>query len=325
MTAVMSPEGPDAGLTWHYGDPLGEQRALADGAGVVDLSNREVVALRGPDGLDLLNRMGSARLAELAIGQTAATYLLDAHGRLAHYLALVRLDPTTVLGWTEPGRGAGLVDYLNQRRFRLAVTAELVPALTVVWQGTPPADQPYRAGLADCLGGYESFVPRADLAATLAGARPAGSWAYTARRIAAGRPRFGIDTDERTIPNELGVPSDEVALDKGCYPGQEAVAKVYNLGRPPRRLVRLQLDGSEERWLDPGQPIRAGDQVVGRAGSMAYHYELGPIALGLVDQSVEDAATVTVDGLAGVIEPVVPRHTERLLPPVTLRQRRRLL
>jgi len=325
MTRVLLTEGADAGLAWHYGDPLGEQRALAAGVGLVDLSNRQVVALRGPAGLDLLERLGSARLGGLPVGGAAATYLLDAHGRLAHRLALVRADQTTILGWTEPGQAQRLVDHLNRVRFRLDVTAESLPDLAVVWQGAAPADATvHRTGRADCLGGYELFVPRASLPGVLAAGRPAGFWAYSARRIAAGSPRFGVDTDDWTIPNELGVPSDDVAVDKGCYPGQETVAKVYNLGRPPRRLVRLLLDGSEERSVNPGAAIELGDQAIGRIGSMAYHYELGPIALGLIDQDIADDATVGVDGLAATIDPVVARQ-ERRAPAVTVRQRRRLL
>ena len=72
----------------------------------------------------------------------------------------------------------------------------------------------------------------------------AGTWAYEALRIAAGRPRLGLDTDHRTIPHELGWIETAVHLSKGCYRGQETVARVHNLGHPPRRLVRLHLDGA---------------------------------------------------------------------------------
>lgn len=329
MARVRLTDGPDAGLAWHYGDPLGEQRCLADGSAVVDLSNRQVIALRGADGLDLLNRLGSAKLAGLPVGAAASTYLLTARGRLAHYLGLVRVDLVTVLGWTEPGDGAGLVDRLNRMRFRLDASAELLPDMAVVWQGTAiptvpqtvpraiPQTAPQRGGVADCLGGREVFLPRPALAQVLAAGRPAGLWAYAARRIAAGHPRFGVDTDERTIPNELGVPSDEVSLDKGCYPGQEAVSKIYHRGRPRRRLVRLLLDGSEERWPNPGAAIQLGGDTIGRAGSIAYHHQLGPIGLGLIDQDSDDAVTVSVDGVAATVEPIVPRTSRPTRPSAT--------
>ena len=76
-------------------------------------------------------------------------------------------------------------------------------------------------------------------------------WAYEALRIAAGVPRIGLDTDHRTIPNEIGLLGVAVHLDKGCYRGQETVARVHTLGRPPRRLVRLHLDGSVDALPAP--------------------------------------------------------------------------
>ncbi|MCL2736747.1 MAG: folate-binding protein [Propionibacteriaceae bacterium] len=344
MTVVFVDSGLDAGLTWHCGDPLREQRWLEDGTAAVDLSNREVVCLTGSDRATLLNLLGTQKVDTLEVSQSSSTYLLDGNGRIVHSLAFV-MTQDAIWGWTEPGHGAALVDHLNRMRFRMDVEARLRPDMTVVWSADPmwgagddgdggaadggaghgdadsdprgrelsvsspkpDSSRPRRSGTPSCLGGYEVFHPRDDVPT---GGRWAGVWAYTARRIAAGVPRFGVDTDARAIPNELGVPSEAVALNKGCYPGQETVAKVYNVGSPPRRLVRLHLDGSEERFLDSGAVltcVSAPDVPIGFLGSMAYHHQLGPIGLGLVKRDTDDDATILADGVPARIEPLVDR------------------
>src|SRR5258708_39550496 len=108
--------------------------------------------------------------------------------------------------------------------------------------------------------GMDVIVPREQLAAAAGelrarGAALAGMWAHEALRIAARRPRFGLDTDHRTIPHEVGWIETAVHLSKGCYRGQETVARVHNLGHPPRRLVFLHLDGSEDRLPAHGDPV----------------------------------------------------------------------
>jgi folate-binding protein YgfZ len=107
-----------------------------------------------------------------------------------------------------------------------------------------------------------------------------------------------------------GLPAPEVPwlrtavhLDKGCYRGQETVARVHNLGRPPRRLVLLHLDGVSEVLAEPGTPVLAGTREVGRVGSVVRHHELGVIALALVKQSVAMDAALTVAGSAAAIDP----------------------
>ncbi|WP_026919646.1 YgfZ/GcvT domain-containing protein [Gordonia shandongensis] len=147
-------------------------------------------------------------------------------------------------------------------------------------------------------------IPETDLVEwwtilTAAGAVPAGMWAYDALRVNALRPRLGLDTDERTIPHEvdwIGGPDEggAVHLDKGCYRGQETVARVANLGRPPRRLVLLHLDGSSSYRPVTGDPVTAGGRTVGRIGTVVDHFENGPIALALVKRSIPVDAELTV-------------------------------
>ncbi|MDR1448745.1 MAG: folate-binding protein [Propionibacteriaceae bacterium] len=342
MTLVRVAEGVDAGLPWHFGDPLAEQRRLDAGDGLVDLSNRDVLRVEGADRLTYLGRLATQRLDQLAPGQSAAAYLLDSKGRLLYDLRLVAAADAVWL-WTEPGRGPALADWLEQRKFRLDVRAVCRPDYAVFWSAGPDgaaaAGEPdgwiVRQG-ADSLGGAEWFAPRADLPALFespaesprraAGplaafqrASRAGVWAWEARRIAAGAPRIGLDTDERALPNELGVPSDAVSLSKGCYPGQETVARIHNLGQPQRQLVRLHLDGSAETFTAPGTPLwqtDGGTEPVGFVGSMAYHWQLGPIALALVQRTVAADAVLVAAGVACSVEPLWATAASRLLRPL---------
>ena len=154
-----------------------------------------------------------------------------------------------------------------------------------------------------------------------AGARMAGSWAHDALRVAARRPRLGADTDERTIPHEvdwIGGPAEQgaVHLDKGCYRGQETVARVHNLGKSPRRLVLLHLDGSSDRRPAIGDPVTAGGRTVGRLGTVIDHYEWGPIALALVKRNVGADAEL----LIGSAEPDTHEPISARIDPDSIRE-----
>ena len=142
-----------------------------------------------------------------------------------------------------------------------------------------------------------------------AGVRPAGVWAYEAHRVAARRPRLGVDTDERTIPHEVGWIGGPgvgaVHLDKGCYRGQETVARVHNLGKPPRMLVILHLDGDADR-PSPGDPLLAGGRAVGRLGTVVDHVDEGAIALALLKRGLPADTALTTGGdvqVSAVIDP----------------------
>ena len=147
-------------------------------------------------------------------------------------------------------------------------------------------------------------------------------WAFEALRIARGEPRLGLDTDHRTIPNEVGWIPSAVHLDKGCYRGQETVARVHTLGRPPRRLTLLHLDGSDNRLPERGAPVTLGGagaaeaKQVGFVGTSARHHELGPIALALLKRNVPVDAELEADGLPAsqevVVDPEVGLHVRPL-------------
>ncbi|MDR0847587.1 MAG: folate-binding protein [Propionibacteriaceae bacterium] len=275
MTAVLLDAGPDAGLAWHHGDPLREQAWMEDGSGVVDLSSLDVLRISGADRLRYLHLLCTASVEGLCAGQSASAYFLDAHGRILWGLVLVETGEE-VWAWTEPGCGAALAEHLEKMKFRLDVSAQVRPDMAVVWVGSligpPQAMGTLRVGPVVCrsvLGGSQIVVPRSQVGEYVGSGRRVGLWAYTALRIAEGIARVGVDTDERTIPNELGVPSSEVSVDKGCYPGQETVAKVRNLGAPPRKLVRLHLDGSGEELPEVGADVWECGADVGVSGSVA--------------------------------------------------------
>lgn len=296
--SVLVEDGIDESLVWHDGNPVAEGRAIEAGAAVVDLSNRDIVEVAGPDRLGWLHSLTSQHLSGLSAGEPTDALVLSPNGHVEHVLSGVD-DGERLLAWTEPGRGAELVEFLDRMRFMMRVEVRLRDDLALAWVGervVVPEGWPSWSW----LGGRAVLRPRD--AALPEGIR-AGTWAFEAHRIAAGVPRIFVDTDHRTIPNEIGLFGTH--LDKGCYRGQETVARVHNLGRPPRRLVLLHLDGSAEALPAAGAALELDGRQVGFVGSSARHHELGPIALGLVKRAVPVTATLTVDGIQAAQEPLV--------------------
>jgi folate-binding protein YgfZ len=295
LPGAVAGDGVDAPVAAHYGSFNREQRALESGDGFVDLSHREVVRVEGPDRLSWLHSLTTQHLESLAPGVTVPGLVLDPQGHVEH--AFVGTDDGAAFTLhTEPGRAAALIDFLERMRFMMRVeVADVTGSYAVTWR-------PARGS------GYDRYelVPRDQLAAYADAAGPAaGMWAFEALRIARGEPRFGVDTDARTIPNEVGWIDTAVHMDKGCYRGQETVARVHNLGRPPRRLTLLHLDGSENRLPTAGADLLLGEKVVGFVGSSARHHELGPIALALVKRNVDLGAGLLADGMPAAQEVVV--------------------
>lgn len=274
---------PDAGVAGHYGDPYAEQRALAAGAALVDLSHRPVLRIAGPDRLSWLHSLLSQHLTGLQPGIWTQALVLSPQGHVEHHLQLVD-DGEAVLAHVEPGTADALVDFLRRMQFMLRVEVSDVSADWAV--------------VADPL---PRLLPRAELAAY---AGPvAGVDAFEALRVERREPRLGVDTDHRTIPHEVGWLTSAVHLDKGCYRGQETVARVHNLGRPPRRLVLLHLDGSDSELPATGDAVQLDGRDIGRIGTAVRHHELGPIALALVKRQVPDDATLQAGTVAASIDP----------------------
>jgi folate-binding protein YgfZ len=282
-----------------------EQRRLDAGEGVVDLSHRGVITVTGPDRLSWLHSLTTQYLEGLEPRHGIATLVLSPHGHIEHVLYGVD-DGETFWAHSEPGHAAALVTWLDSMRFLMRVeVSDRSSEYAVVWSAGPlTGDHLVRTG-PDSLDGREGFVARDRLEEIMSSGERAGTWALEARRIAAGVPRIGLDTDHRTIPNEIGLLGVAVHLDKGCYRGQETVARVHNLGRPPRRLVRLHLDGSVDALPTPGAALELEGRAVGFVGGSARHFELGPIALGLVKRGTPLDAELSVEGIAAAQEPLV--------------------
>ena len=147
--------------------------------------------------------------------------------------------------------------------------------------------------------------------------RRAGYLAWEAMRIAAWKPRLGRETDARAIPPEVDWLRTAVHTAKGCYRGQETIARVLNLGRPPRRLAYLQLDGSRGDLPAPGTPIEVGGRQVGVITSSARHADEGPIALALIARAVPVTTVFDIDGVAAAQEEIVPVHGKSSVSPQT--------
>jgi folate-binding protein YgfZ len=320
-------EGVDAGVAAHYGDPSREQRLLAEGLAAVDLSHRGVVTVTGPDRLSWLHSMTTQQLAGLAPRQSRESLVLSPKGHVEHALHLVDDGETTWIT-VEPRTAPALVGWLESMRFMLRVE---VADVTQEWAvlGEPVATEsaageplgwvdpwPALVGDTTAYGRIEDhpgttrswrelLVPRDRLAAAV-GDRPlVGTWAAEALRVAAWRPRLGFETDHRTIPHELDWLRTAVHLHKGCYRGQETIARVHNLGRPPRRLVFLHLDGSGHVLPEPGTSVVLGEREVGRLTSVARHFEDGPVALAVVKRSVPEDAEFLVGGISAAQTVVV--------------------
>ncbi|HEX2705501.1 MAG TPA: glycine cleavage T C-terminal barrel domain-containing protein [Candidatus Lustribacter sp.] len=319
--------GADARVAAHYGDPMREQRLLTEGLAVVDLSHRDVLTVTGADRLSWLHSLTTAHLTGLAPYESRESLVLSPNGHIEHALHLVDDGTTTWVG-VEPGTGPALWAWLDSMRFMLRVEVKDVSAAWAVLgepigsesvAGEPIAWRDPWPGLVGDTAAYgpveghpatgrvwrELVVPR-DRIEQAVGDRPlAGLWAAEALRVAAWRPRMGADTDHRTIVHELDWLRTAVHLHKGCYRGQETVARVHNLGRPPRRLVFLHLDGSAHTVPQAGAPVSVAGRVVGHLTSVARHYELGPIALALVKRNTDLTATLDAGGYAATQEAIV--------------------
>ncbi|WP_371498564.1 folate-binding protein [Kitasatospora sp. NBC_00374] len=314
LPGAVPAEGADEGVAAHYGNIFREQRELAEGRGFVDLSHRGVVTVSGADRLSWLHLLITQHVSELPPQQATEALVLSPNGHVEHALYLVD-DGTTTWAHVEPGTQQALVAYLESMKFfyRVEVADATAEYAVVHLPAGSTASAEGAAAVRELSYGRDLFVPRAELARLTAGYGPAaGVWAYEALRVEGHRPRLGFETDHRTIPHEVDWLGSAVHLQKGCYRGQETVARVHNLGRPPRRLVFLHLDGTEEKLPAHGTEVRlAADGGAGRAlgfvTSSARHHELGPIALALVKRNVPVDAVLLAGTVPATQDVVVPQ------------------
>ena len=359
LPGAVVPEGALAPA--HYGNPLGEQRRLAQGAAIVHLGDRRVLTLTGPDRLSWLDSISSQALGGLQPGASTETLILDPQGHIEHQAHLVD-DGETLWLIVDHDDAEPLKAWLIRMRFRMQVEiADVTDGFAVLgwvdreggaaralldgggaaasptivwrdpWAAVSPGGYQYASGEQHPAAQWawaEAIVPAealtriaGALASAGADASPAGTSAAEALRIEVWRPRWSGEVDERSLPHESDWLRSAVHLNKGCYRGQETVAKVHNLGRPPRRMVLLHLDGSQSTLPQPGAAVlrpgtvdESGAPVAGAAighvTSAALHYELGPIALAVIKRAapVDETLEVEVDGgrLPATQEVIVP-------------------
>jgi folate-binding protein YgfZ len=292
MSAVIVDSGPDKGAIWHFGEPNQEQKALVAGNAWADLSHRGVISISGKDRLTWLHALTTQHLEKLEPGKWVEALILDVQGHVIDQLFLVD-DGSTSWLHTENSRTQEILDYLNKMKFMLEVEAKDQSNDYAVLRAP---------GKSDLLGGPYALVPRGELKDTTDAFSKAhtqvGMWALEAERVSQGRARLLFETDHKSIPNELGFINKAVHMDKGCYRGQETVAKVFNLGQPPRKLVRLHLDGSMVAMPEHGAKVFLEDKEVGFIGTLARHYELGPIALAVIKRNVPADSTLICEGVS---------------------------
>jgi folate-binding protein YgfZ len=301
MSVVLVEAGPDKGSIWHFGEPNKEQKELAAGNGWADLSHRAVISISGKDRLTWLHALTTQHLEKLPAGLWVDALILDTQGHIVEQLFLVDDGEVTWIH-TEAERVAPLIEYLEKMKFMLEVEVKDQSSNYAVLRA---------AGIADKIGGPYALVPRSELEETKAAFNKShtqvGIWALEALRVAQGRARLLFEVDHKSIPNELGFINNAVHMKKGCYRGQETVAKVFNLGQPPRRLVLLHLDGSMVVMPENGAKLFHNDKEVGYIGTVARHYELGPIALAVIKRNTPQDAVLVADGVSASMEELLTR------------------
>lgn len=299
MSAVLVEAGPDKGAVWHLGEPAKEQRALAAGTAWADLSHHNIVAVSGVDRLKWLHDLTTQFVSDLLPGVWLPGMILDARGHVEFQFNLVD-DGSTTFIVLDPGYIEDLIEYLTKMKFMLRVEVRDASGDFAVLRAL---------GIPTEIGGPFALVPRNEveqMKESFGGeATQVGTWTLDAERVAAGRPRIGFETDHKSIPNELGVLNGAVHMKKGCYRGQETVAKIFNLGNPPRRLVMLHLDGSDVGFPAIGTKVENDGVVVGFVGTVARHHELGTIALAIVKRNTPLAAILSVDGIPASQQSIV--------------------
>jgi len=344
MTGFADVDGAvvtDEGIA-HFGDAFREQRRLAAGEAFAPLGDRAVIEVAGPERLGWLDSITSQAVGHLAPGESTELLVLDPQGRVEHAAGVLDDGASTWL-IADAADAEPLASWLTRMKFRTQATVAVRDDLRLIGFVDGPAAQTVSATASApngiplvwidpwqrvSAGGHQYAeivehpgsalawrvaILAADAADALAASTPAeslaGLLAAEALRIAAWRPRWAAEVDERSLPHESDWIRTAVHLSKGCYRGQETVAKVHNLGHPPRRLAALHLDGSDAVLPAPGDSVLIGDDEVGRITSAARHFEDGPIALAILSRRAPEGDLVvrTAEGdIAAAQQVIVP-------------------
>jgi len=291
-----------------FGDVTGEYVTLRTDAGLVRPAH-EVVWVRGSGTVPFLDGLLSQDIAGIAVGGVSRSFLLDPRGKLASLLWVLRGDEEVCL-LADPGRGASLVESLTRFKFRVEASIEAGDGANAEVWGPQSSGVLEQAGLAVPegwgltegtlvaampLGALPRYLVAGPAAAHLegAGARPAGAVAVTTVRIEAGEPLMGVDVAEDTIPQETGLVAGAVSFTKGCYLGQELVARIDSRGRVNRHLRGITV---AENVIPPeGAVLHTGDREVGVLTSMGESLALrAPVGLALVRREVNPGDEVAI-------------------------------
>lgn len=312
LPGAVAAEGRDEGVAAHYGDLFREQRALSSGEGFVDLSHRGVVAVSGDDRLSWLHLLLTQYMTDLPPGRATEALILSANGHIEHALYLVD-DGETVWAHVEPGTQGELIAYLESMKFfyRVEVADRTEDTAVVHLPAGSIAGVPEGVVVRETPHGRDLFPAPRRPGVLRRLARPGGRDPRVRGAAGGGVPAPARlrdrppDHPARDRPHRRRRPPPE-----GLLPGQETVARVQNLGKPPRRLVFLHLDGSEVLLPGHGTPVRlASDGEDGRqlgfVTTAVRHHELGPIALALVKRNVPVDAPLVAGTTAAAQETVV--------------------
>ncbi len=341
LPGAVDSEGVDAGVAQHYGGPFPEQRALEEGRAFTDLSNADVVVVTGVDRLKLLNLLSTQLVEDLRPGTSTELMTLSPTGHIENAVGLFD-DGEAAWVFADVGFGQPLVDFLLSMRFMMRVEAQVRDDLArvggygaagselasvalrgagdvpVVWEDPWPRTAATSATYGPADPDHPAFGQQRYLAAVAkdglleaartlseAGVQPAGMAAWEAARVGQWRPRPAGEVVERALPHELDWLRTAVHLHKGCYRGQETVAKLINLGRPPRRLALLYLEGPVDELPVHGDAVKLGERAVGVVTSAVRHFEDGPLALALLRRNVAPDAVLSIGNFQASQEEIV--------------------
>jgi folate-binding protein YgfZ len=293
----------------------GQYRVLREGAGVLDRSTRGKLVLAGPDAIEFAQGQLTNDVAAIELGEGCYAALLDRKGHMQADMRVLRLAGDRLWIDLEPETTAATKSHLSLYRVGLEVEiSDLTAARAIVSVIGPAAGavsgaeglSPEHAHRELELGGTSCRAVATDLGVDLicdpadaepviaalaeAGAEPVSAEAAEIVRVESGRPRFGREMSPATIPQEAGIIDRAVSFTKGCYIGQETVARLHYKGRPNRHLRGLRLDAPVEN----GAQITFQGREVGRIGTAVVSPGLGPIALAVIRREAEPPARVEI-------------------------------
>jgi folate-binding protein YgfZ len=302
-----------------------QYRALREEAGLLERTDRAWLEVGGTEGAEFLQGQLTNDIEGLGEGEGCYAALLDRKGRMRADMRVLRLAPALISIET----GTATVDDVHKHleMYKIGRDVELEwregrtllalvgPRSSELLGGLPLgaehshrelriADADVRAVTTDP--GVDLLLDRTKVGSVAAelerrGAAPVGLAASEIVRVEAGRPAFGSEMTSQTIPQEAGINERAVDFDKGCYIGQETVARLHYKGKPNRHLRRL----VSKEELEAGEPVRLGDRALGEIGTAVLSPARGPLALAILRREAEPGAEVTVgEGKAATVEAV---------------------